>query len=57
VKRIQSKDTTQCGQLVQDIGLTNEQRAEQINRSLYKIINEVETKVIILPSTNGEKFT
>uniref|UniRef100_A0A914NWH0 Uncharacterized protein n=1 Tax=Meloidogyne incognita TaxID=6306 RepID=A0A914NWH0_MELIC len=50
VKRIQSKDTTQCGQLVQDNTMSDEQRSEYINRSMYRILNEVEAKIVCLPN-------
>uniref|UniRef100_A0A1I8B186 Protein SMG7 n=1 Tax=Meloidogyne hapla TaxID=6305 RepID=A0A1I8B186_MELHA len=50
VKRIQSKDTTQCGQLVQDNTMNDEQRSEHINRSMYRILNEVEAKIVCLPN-------
>ncbi|KAF7632461.1 hypothetical protein Mgra_00008157 [Meloidogyne graminicola] len=57
VKRIQSKDTTQCGQLVQDNTINDEQRSEHINRSMYRILNEIETKIVSLPNNTGNPIT
>ncbi|KAI1726647.1 hypothetical protein DdX_03371 [Ditylenchus destructor] len=50
VKRIPSKDTNP-GAIVQN-SLSNEQRGELINRSLYKILNAVELRISVLPSTS-----
>uniref|UniRef100_A0A183CRC8 Uncharacterized protein n=1 Tax=Globodera pallida TaxID=36090 RepID=A0A183CRC8_GLOPA len=59
VKRVQSKDTTQCGQLQEDRSLNGEQRAELLNRSVYKILAETEAKIAALPAstTTGKTFS
>lgn len=33
--------------------LTEEQRGEHLNRLLYRVINEVEQRILMLPSTSG----
>ncbi|KAL3102817.1 hypothetical protein niasHS_000775 [Heterodera schachtii] len=57
VKRIQSKDTTQCGQLQEDQSLSSDQRVEQLNRSLYKILIEIEAKITALSSSSSTADT
>uniref|UniRef100_A0A915E2Q3 Uncharacterized protein n=1 Tax=Ditylenchus dipsaci TaxID=166011 RepID=A0A915E2Q3_9BILA len=55
VKRIPSKDTNP-GAIVEN-SLSNEQRGELINRSLYKILNAIELRISVLPSTSEPTTT
>ncbi|KAI6206966.1 hypothetical protein M3Y94_00975500 [Aphelenchoides besseyi] len=53
IKKITPKDAVSPGnaQSTNDEQLSNEQRGEQMNRLLYKILNEIEQRIILLPGS------
>jgi hypothetical protein len=53
VKRVSSKEAASSPSVITlDRSLSEEQRAEQLNRALYKVINDIEQRILLLPSTS-----